>query len=83
MRVKQLESAATAGSGAPSGPGRIVLWRAGDGGRGVSWGDGEWGRHKEGEPGKKMKKNHPGGNLLHCGKKQYYKSLALLNSAGN
>lgn len=32
MRVKQLESAATAGSGAPSGPGRIVLWRAGDGG---------------------------------------------------
>lgn len=34
MRVKQLESAATAGSGAPSGPGRIVLWRAGDGGEG-------------------------------------------------
>lgn len=38
---------------------------------------------KEGEPVKKMKKNHPGGNLLHCGKKQYYKSLALLNSTGN
>lgn len=53
------------------------------GGRGgLSW-EGEWGRDKEGEPGKKMKKNHPGGNLLHCGKKQYYKSPALLNSAGN
>lgn len=82
MRVKQLESAATAGSGAPSGPDRIVLWRAGDGGAAGGL-VGGWGRGKEGEPGEEMKKNHSGGNLLHCGKKQYYKSLALLNSAGN
>lgn len=68
------------GSGAPSGPDRMGIvecrwWlcvcKYGGGVRG------------EGKGGKKMKKNHPGGNLLHCGKKQYYKSPPLLNSAGN
>lgn len=82
MRVKQLESTVVWDQVLPLDPTEWVLWSAGDGcacvsvERGAGWGGLT-------EPGKKMKKNHPGGNLLHCGKKQYYKSPPLLNSAGN